>query len=110
VAICRKAFPAHDQIEPPASPPKFAIGRGLQPRALLEGDDLANAVVLGGAQLSVVVRPQILVRRLRSQQSFARCIEAQRPDEAPNHVGPERRACRAGSGFCHSACRHLVLP
>ena len=111
VAVRGKTFPAHDQIEPPATPAKFSIGRGLQPRALLHGDDLPNALIFHGAQLGVVVRAQVLVRRLRSQQPFARRIELHRPDEAPNHVCPKRRAfARAGSGFRHSACRHLVPP
>ena len=86
-----KAFPAHDQVEPPTPAAEFTVSRRLQADTLLHRDDLADAVVLDSAQFGVAVRTKMLVRRLRPEQLLSRSLQPRRTQETSDHIGPERR-------------------
>src|SRR5207248_9818571 len=74
-AVGLEAFPAHDQLEPPASPAEFPVGAGFEPDALLHGDHLADAFVFHRAKLRVVVRAEGAGRGLRAEKLLARLLE-----------------------------------
>src|SRR5690606_12691122 len=68
----REAAPVHYHLEPPAAPAELAVGSRAQPGFLLHRDGLANAVVLDRAQLGAVMRAEVRLRGLRTEESIAR--------------------------------------
>ena len=82
-----KTFHRIDEAGRPAAPAEFAIGDARQPERLLEGDDLADGVVLDGAEsghveLAGLVRP-------------GRFDETRRSYEAADVLGVKWRAIHA---------------
>src|SRR6266513_3812943 len=91
-AVGCEALPAEDKLEPPAAPAELAVGDRLQADALLRRDAFADAAVLDGAQFRAVMRPQVALRGLRSEEALARLLKRLWPQQAADLVGAERRA------------------
>jgi hypothetical protein len=103
--VGRQPLPVHDQLEPPAAAAELAVRHRLEADALLHADRVADAFVLGLAQVGVVVRAEMPVGGLRPQVALARQLELRRPQQAADLVGPERRGrggARDFDGNCHS--------
>jgi hypothetical protein len=100
-AVSGEAAPAHNEIEPPAAPTKFPVGRGLQAGALLHSHNVENALVLYGAQFGLAVRTEMFVSRLRPKNAQAGFVQSGRAHEAANDISAKRR-----SSCLYDAARH----
>jgi hypothetical protein len=89
-AVRLEAFPAEDQLEPPAAASEFAVGHGAQPRALLHGDNLAHAFVFHFPEPWMVVRTYVAGGGLWAEECLARLLELFRTQQAPDVVGAKR--------------------
>src|SRR5215471_5963860 len=75
LAVGREPVPSHDQVKPPAAAPELAVGRSLKANSLLHSDNVPDAFILDRTQFRAVMRAEICIRQLRSQQSLASRLE-----------------------------------
>jgi hypothetical protein len=86
-----------DEVHVPGAAPELAVGRGPQARLGLHRDDLADRLVLGGAQVLVgepagrVVRPRR--QQLRGSQQAADVVGTER-----GHVVDAQGDAPSGNG------------
>ena len=90
----RRILEAHHQLGQPAAAAELAVGHRLEAGALLHRDNLADAFILDRAQLRIVVRAQMLVGRLRTEEPLARRFQFLRPQQAADLIGTKRRRFR----------------
>ena len=78
------AFDRREEVGVPHGAAKLAVGDGLQPRRLLQRDDVADA--------SILLRPQLRAAHLAARDFGARVLEVGRPQQAAHVIGAERRS------------------
>src|SRR6516165_5816603 len=100
------AFEAKHKVRPPRAAPELAVGCNAKPHRFLQGDRLADGLILQRAKLLVVMLAKVTVRLVWPEQLLARAPQALRPQHAADVLGMKRRIA---AQTCLSLA-HVVLP